>query len=72
MLKCNILVEFKVLCARHGITQTEIARQAGTSPAYLSRMIRGRHTIVNPIFVRCMEVLGYDVRLTFEKRGSDE
>ena len=72
MLKGNILVDVKILCARQGATQRGIAEKAGTSPAYLSRMIRGRHAIVNPTFLRCMEALGYDVRLTYEKRTEDK
>ena len=72
MLKGNILVDVKLLCARRGITQREAAEKAGTSPAYLSRMIRGRHTVVNPTFIRCMEALGYDVRLTYEKRTEEK
>ena len=49
-------------------TQAWIAEVVGTSPAYVSRIVNSRENIVNKTFISMMEALGYDVRLTYEKR----
>ncbi len=36
----------------------------------LNRITRGREQIVNLIFVRMMDELGYDLELTYKKKGS--
>ena len=34
----------------------------------MNRLIRKSDTVVNKTFINMMEALGYDVRLTYEKR----
>jgi len=51
--------------------QAKIAEEIGTSPQYVSRLIRNNHKIVNQTFIRVMEKLGYDVKVTYEKHVKD-
>jgi plasmid maintenance system antidote protein VapI len=52
-----------------GITQTKVAEMIGVSLPYVNRIIRGREQIVNKTFVMMLDELGYDVELTYVKRG---
>ena len=71
MLKNNIELDVKTKCIEEGRTQAWIAGNVGTSPAYISRIVNSRENIVNKTFLSMMESLGYDVRLTYEKREGD-
>ncbi len=68
MLQNNIELDLKTKLIEAGLTQKEIAEQIGVSLAYVNRITKGREQIVNKTFVKMMDELGYDVRLTFEKR----
>ena len=63
----NIELDVKTRCIEESKTQAEIAHTLGTSPAYISRIVNSREQIVNKTFLAMMEVLGYNVRLTYEK-----
>lgn len=68
MLKNNIKVDVKVKCIESGTTQAKVAEQVGTSPQYVSRIIKKGDGVVNKTFIQMMETLGYDVELTYVKR----
>ena len=51
-----------------GITQTEIAEKVGVSLPHFNRIIRGREQIVNKTFIKILDELGYDVKLTYKKK----
>lgn len=68
MLLNNIELDLKTRCIEDSVTQTEIAEKIDVSLPYVNRIIKGREQIVNKTFVRMMEVLGYDVKLTYKKR----
>ena len=68
MLQNNIELDLKTKLIEAGLTQKEIAEQIGVSLAYVNRITKGREQIVNKTFVKIMDKLGYDVRLTFEKQ----
>ncbi len=68
MLINNIEVDVKVKCIEEDYTQTKIAKEIGTSAPYVSRLIRNNDVIVNNIFIKVMECLGYDVELIYVKR----
>ena len=72
MLKNNIEMDIKVKCIEESKTQASIAEGVGTSPAYINKIVRNREQVVNKTFLAIMEELGYDVRLTYEKRESAE
>ena len=71
MLKNNIELDVKMKCIEEGKTQAWVAEEVGTSPAYVSRIVNNREQIVNKTFLAMMDALGYDVRLTYEKRETE-
>ena len=72
VLKNNIELDVKTKCIEEGKTQAWVAEEVGTSPAYVSRIVNSREPIVNKTFLAMMDALGYDVRLTYEKRETAE
>ena len=68
MLKNNIELDVKVRCIENNTTQAKLAKVVGTTPSYVSRIVNGGDKVLNKTFVSMMEALGYDVRLTYEKR----
>ena len=72
MLLNNIELDVKTKCIEESKTQAGIAQDLGTSPAYISRIVNSKEQIVNKTFLRMLENLGYDVRLTYEKKHEPE
>lgn len=68
MLLNNIELDVKTKCIEEKVSQQQIGEDVGTSGAYVSRLINHPEKIVNKTFLAVMERLGYDVRLTYEKR----
>ena len=69
MLQNNVEVDLKMRLIESGQTQTEVADKLGVSLSYVNRITKGREQIVNKTFVRMMDELGYDVELTYKKKG---
>ena len=69
MLLNNIEVDVKIKCIEKDTTQTKLADGVGTSPSYVSRIVKSKEHFVNKTFIAMMEQLGYDVELTYVKRG---
>ena len=67
MLKNNteLDVQFKII--EEDITQNEIAENIGTTPQYLGHVIKKKN-IINPTFVKILDVLGYDIELKYVKK----
>lgn len=68
MLKNNLEIDAKVKCLEEGVTQAQLAEKIGTSAPYVSRLINKKEGILNKTFVEMLEVLGYDIQLTYVKR----
>ena len=68
MLLNNIEVDVKTRCIEEETTQTMLAEGVGTSPSYVSRIVKSKEQIVNTTFIAMMEQLGYDVELHYVKR----
>ena len=68
MLINNIELDVKTKCIEEHTTQTNLADGVGTSPSYVSRIVKSKEHIVNKTFISMMEQLGYDVELTYVKR----
>lgn len=68
MLKNNIELDVKTKCIECGTTQVKLAADIDTSAPYVNRVIKNKETIVNKTFINMMEALGYDIRITYEKR----
>lgn len=69
MLLNNIELDVKIKCIEEKLSQQTVGKDIGTSGAYLSRLINHPEKIVNKTFLSAMERLGYDVELTYKKRG---
>ena len=69
MLLNNIESDVKTRCIEESKTQARIAEELGTTPGYISRIVNSKKHIVNKNFLGMMEKLGYDVELTYVKRG---
>ena len=69
MLRNNVELDLKIKFIEEGTTQTEIAESIGVSLTYVNRITKGREQIVNKTFVKMMDELGYDVELTYIKKG---
>lgn len=47
----------------------QIAEDIDTTKAYVNRIIKRTDGVVNKTFVQMMESLGYDIQLTYIKKG---
>lgn len=65
MLKNNIEVDVKIKLLEAGKTQQQLADEIGTTGQYVNRVIKNSDNLVNATFVKMMEVLGYDIQLTY-------
>ena len=61
-------MDVKTKCIEEATTQAKLAEEIQITPSYVNRLIRKSDTVVNKTFINMMEALGYDVRLTYEKR----
>ncbi len=68
MLINNIELDVKTKCIESEKTQAQIAENIGITPSYVNRIVKSKEHIINKTFLAMMEDLGYDVRLTYEKR----
>ena len=68
MLKNNIEVDVKVKCIEAETTQAKLAKNIGTTPSYVNRLIKKSENIVNKTFIQMLESLGYDIELMYTKR----
>ena len=69
VVKNNIEVDVKVKCIESGMTQVKLAEEIDTTKAYVNRVIKKSDGVINRTFVQMMEALGYDIELTYVKRG---
>ena len=71
MIKNNIEVDVKIKCIEAGKTQAQLGEEIGTTGQYVNRIIKKPDGVVNKTFISMMEVLGYDIELTYVKRKPD-
>jgi plasmid maintenance system antidote protein VapI len=69
VVKNNIEVDVKVKCIENEMTQVKLAEEIDTTKAYVNRVIKKSDGVINRTFVQMMEALGYDIELTYVKRG---
>ena len=68
MVRNDIEIDTKIKCLEAKMTQQQLGEAIGTTGQYVNRIIKTREGVVNKTFVQMMEVLGYDIVLTYEKR----
>lgn len=71
MLQNNIELDLKTKLIEGGLTQTEVAEKLGVTLAYVNRITKGREQIVNRTFVRILDELGYDVKLSYVRKAEE-
>ena len=71
MVKNNIEVDVKVKCIENGVTQVQLAETIGTTGQYVNRIIKKQDGVVNKTFAQMLEAFGYDIKLTYVKRGAE-
>ena len=71
MLHNIIELDLKTKLIESGTTQTEVAEKVGVTLSYVNRITKGREQIINKTFVKMMDELGYDVELTYKKKGAE-
>ena len=70
MILNNIELDVKVKCLEADMTQEELGQAIGTTGQYINRIIKQKKDgIVNKTFESILEALGYDIELTYRKRG---
>lgn len=70
MVKNNIEMDVKMKCLESGgVSQQQIGETIGTTGQYVNRVIKKKDGIINKTFVQIMEALGYDIEMTYVKRG---
>ena len=69
MVRNNIEIDVKVKCIEAGKTQAQLGEAVGTTGQYVNCIIKKQDGLVNKTFVQMMEVLGYDIELTYVRRG---
>lgn len=68
MVKNNIEVDVKIKCVEGSMSQQQIGDAIGTTGQYVNRVIK-KGEVINKTFVQIMEALGYDIEMTYVKRG---
>ncbi len=69
MVKNNIELDIKVKLLEAGKTQQQLGEEIGTTGQYINRVLKKNGGIVNETFVKMMDGLGYNIVLTYEKKG---
>ena len=69
MVTNNIELDVKVKCLEASMTQQQVGEAIGTTGQYVNRIIKKKDGLVNKTFVEMMEALGYDITITYTKKG---
>lgn len=69
MITNNIEFDIKMKCLEANVTQQELGESVGTTGQYVNRIIKHKGNIImNKMYVKIMEKLGYDITLVYTKR----
>jgi len=69
MVTNNIELDVKVKCLEANMTQQQVGEAIGTTGQYVNRIIKKKDGLVNKTFVEMMDALGYDITITYTKKG---
>ena len=69
MVTNNIELDVKVKCLEANMTQQQVGEAIGTTGQYVNRIIKKKDGLVNKTFVKIMDALGYDITITYTKKG---
>ncbi len=69
-LEMEFTEELCRLMEEQGVSRAELARRAGTSPAYITKILRGNTNFTLATMAKLARALGMEVRLHLAPRGS--
>lgn len=64
--------DIKKLCIDQGILLKDLAERAGTSKQYVSRLLNSEKEVMNGMFIRMAEALGYDIEIRYVERSGEK
>ena len=71
MLKSDVKKDIRKLLIDEDMTQAEMAVKAGTSAQYANRLLNSKD-VVNGMFVKLVEAMGYDIEIRYVKREAND
>ena len=72
MLINDTTKDFKKLLIDVGMNQTSLAEKVGTSKQYVNRLLNADKDVVNGMFLKLVEAMGYDIEVHYVKRGEEK
>lgn len=72
MLINDTTKDFKKLLIDVGMNQTSLAEKVGTSKQYVNRLLNADKDVVNGMFLKLVEAMGYDIEIHYVKRGEEK
>lgn len=72
MLINDTTKDFKKLLIDVGMNQTSLAEKVGTSKQYVNRLLNADKDVVNGMFLKLVEAMGYDIEIHYVKRGDEK
>lgn len=71
MLRNDVKKDIGKILIDEEVTQADMAARAGTSPQYANRLLNNKD-VVNRMFVKLVEAIGYDIEIHYVKRGDEK
>lgn len=68
----NFELDVKVKCLEADMTQQQLGEAIGSTGQYVNRVMKKKEGIVNRTFVEMMDALGYDITLTYTRKGVEK
>lgn len=66
MIRNNVRVDVKTKMLEEGMTTVQLGKEMNISSGFASYLSCGK-CVMNKKFVKMMEILGYDITLSYEK-----
>ena len=70
-LAVSFLAELNAFMQAHGLTNAELARRAGVSPAYITKVFRGPSNLSIETLTKLADAVGCKVHLHLANHGAD-
>lgn len=70
-LAVSFLAELNDFMQAHGVTNAELARRAGVSPAYITKVFRGPSNLSIETLTKLADAVGCKVHLHLASQGAD-
>lgn len=71
MLRNDTTKDIKKFCIEQDLKLMDLAERAGTSKQYVSRLLNSDKDVVNGMFLKLAEALGYDIEIKYVPREEE-